>query len=104
MLKGNSKKRAARANRKLEISAIDLFCGVGGLTRGLIDEGINVVAGVDIDDACKYPYEKNNGTKFLKTDVETLRPSILSKRYPRDHFRVLVGCAPCQPFSKYTQG
>ncbi len=95
---------SVRAKRTTLISAIDLFCGVGGLTRGLIDEGVNVAAGVDIDEACKYPYEKNNGTTFWKKDVETLKPSAVSKRYPQGHFRVLVGCAPCQPFSKYTQG
>lgn len=104
MPRGKSKKVVVGAKRKLLISAIDLFCGVGGLTRGLIDEGINVVVGVDIDEASKYPYEKNNGTIFLKKDMETLKPRSLSRRYPRGHFRVLVGCAPCQPFSKYTQG
>jgi len=104
MPKGKSKKRSVQAKRTTPISAIDLFCGVGGLTRGLIDEGINVVAGVDIDNACQYPYEKNNGTIFLKKDVETLKPHSLSRRYPRGDFRILVGCAPCQPFSKYTQG
>jgi len=104
MLRAKPKKRSIRVKCKLPISAIDLFCGVGGLTRGLIDEGINVVAGVDIDEACKYPYEKNNGTIFLKKDVEILKRTTLSTRYPRGHFRVLVGCAPCQPFSKYTQG
>jgi DNA (cytosine-5)-methyltransferase 1 len=104
MPKVKSKKIAVGVKRKISISAIDLFCGVGGLTRGLIDEGISVVAGVDIDDACKYPYEKNNGTVFLKKDVATLTPSSISSSYPQGHFRVLVGCAPCQPFSKYTQG
>jgi DNA (cytosine-5)-methyltransferase 1 len=99
-----SKNAAVGDKRKLQVSAIDLFCGAGGLTRGLIDAGINVVAGVDIDEACKYPYEKNNGTIFVKKDMGTLKRSSLSNRYPRGHFRVLVGCAPCQPFSKYTQG
>ena len=35
---------------------IDLFCGVGGLTHGLLDAGLNVIAGFDIDPTCKYTY------------------------------------------------
>ena len=31
--------------------AIDLFCGAGGLTRGLHRAGWDVVAGIDVDDA-----------------------------------------------------
>ena len=31
------------------IKCIDLFCGVGGLTYGLQEEGLEVVAGFDID-------------------------------------------------------
>jgi DNA (cytosine-5)-methyltransferase 1 len=103
--------RKRKTNRKISpveewkaISAIDLFCGAGGLTRGLIDEGINVTAGVDIDTACQYPYEQNNGAKFLKSDVSKLSGDELEKLYPKGAVRVLVGCAPCQPFSKYTQG
>ena len=100
MPKTNSKKEKP----DIRISAIDLFCGVGGLTCGLIKQGINVVAGVDIDEECKYPYEENNSTVFLKRDVQKMKPGSLSRRYPKGHFRVLTGCAPCQPFSKYTQG
>jgi len=40
-------------------TAIDLFCGAGGLTRGLLDAGIPVVAGYDIAASCRYAYEHN---------------------------------------------
>ena len=33
----------------MTIKAVDLFCGVGGLTYGLQKAGIPVVAGIDID-------------------------------------------------------
>lgn len=90
---------------KGRIVAADIFCGVGGLTRGLLDAGIEVLAGYDIDEACKYPYEKNNYPAiFKKKDVVELNGDELARLYPRDSLRVLVGCAPCQPFSKYTQG
>jgi DNA (cytosine-5)-methyltransferase 1 len=97
-------KRTARIGLERRVSAIDLFCGAGGLTRGLIDKGIDVVAGVDIDAACKYPYERNNSAKFLQSDVAKLSGEELSALYPEGSVKVLVGCPPCQPFSKYTQG
>ncbi|MDP2208175.1 MAG: DNA cytosine methyltransferase [Bacteroidota bacterium] len=90
---------------KKRIVATDIFCGVGGLTRGLLDAGIEVVAGYDIDEACKYPYEKNNYPAIFKREsVTELSGGELSALYPDDCLKVLVGCAPCQPFSKYTQG
>ncbi len=42
----------------MPISAIDLFCGVGGLTHGLQLAGVPVVAGFDVENSCKYAYEK----------------------------------------------
>jgi DNA (cytosine-5)-methyltransferase 1 len=91
--------------RTLRVSAVDLFCGAGGLTRGLLDSGIKVVAGYDIDPACQYAYEANNkGASFHLQSVADLNSADLEAHYPAGHVRVLVGCAPCQPFSKYTQG
>ncbi len=89
----------------LKIRAIDLFCGAGGLTRGLLDAGIEVVAGYDVDKACRYPYEHNNHPAvFKKKSVANVTGKQLAALYPPNCWRVLVGCAPCQPFSKYTQG
>jgi DNA (cytosine-5)-methyltransferase 1 len=85
--------------------AVDLFCGAGGLTRGLLDAGIRVVAGYDIAEECRYPYEHNNRPAvFKKESVSDITGEQLSALYPQGCWRVLVGCAPCQPFSKYTQG
>ncbi|MFT6238411.1 MAG: DNA (cytosine-5)-methyltransferase 1 [Akkermansiaceae bacterium] len=85
--------------------AVDLFCGAGGLTRGLKDSGIEVVAGYDNDPACGFPYEKNNsGSRFKLKSVADLSAEEVEALYPIGKTRILVGCAPCQPFSKYTQG
>ncbi len=86
-------------------TAVDVFCGAGGLTRGLLDAGIPVVAGYDVDEACRFPYEHNNpGATFKKVSVTDLSGEMLAAHYPSGHMRILVGCAPCQTFSKYTQG
>ncbi len=93
----------------LSISAVDLFCGVGGLKYGLQQAGINVVAGLDIDETCKYPFEENNPSeesnkaKFISKDIREFTGAELSELYPEDSIKVLVGCAPCQPFSAQTR-
>ncbi|MGM8141479.1 DNA cytosine methyltransferase [Enterococcus italicus] len=87
----------------MRISAVDLFCGVGGLTRGLLDSGIDVVSGIDIEEKCKYPYESNNGAQFIQADIKKLNSSEVLSLYPQNSdFKMLAGCAPCQPFSSYS--
>lgn len=87
------------------ITAIDLFCGAGGLTHGLLKSKVNVVAGFDIEESCRYAYEKNNkGAKFFNQDVSTLSSEEVASLYPEGHIKLLAGCAPCQPFSSYSQG
>src|SRR5271165_4350378 len=89
---------------KKAATAVDLFCGAGGLTRGLLDTGVGVAAGYDIDEMCRFPFEHNNpGTRFHQRSITTLICSDLDRYYPKGHARILVGCAPCQTFSKYTQ-
>jgi DNA (cytosine-5)-methyltransferase 1 len=85
-------------------TVVDLFCGVGGLTHGLHLAGLNVAAGIDLDASCRYAYEHNNGeAQFIAADVSALAPAEIAALYPAEGVRVLVGCAPCQPFSKYTK-
>lgn len=94
-----------RRPSNVRATAIDLFCGAGGLTRGLLDAGVKVAAGYDIDDMCRFPYEYNNpGARFHRQSITTLTARDLARHYPKGHSRILVGCAPCQTFSKYTQG
>jgi DNA (cytosine-5)-methyltransferase 1 len=82
-----------------DFAVVDLFCGIGGLSHGLIKEQLIVSAGVDFDDSCRYAYEKNNNAKFLYRDVTELSAAELNGLYPNDKRKILVGCAPCQPFS-----
>ena len=87
----------------LNVAAVDFFCGIGGLTHGLIEAGIPVVAGIDIDETCKYAYEANNDSDFIHADITNLTGKEVSDLYPEGYAKILVGCAPCQPFSPHTQ-
>lgn len=83
-------------------AVVDLFCGVGGLTHGFIQEGFRVLAGYDSDVSCKYAFETNNETTFIHQSIERTTGVELEKRFADAQVKVLVGCAPCQPFSLYT--
>ena len=89
--------------KDIDIAAVDLFCGVGGLTHGLVRGGIRVIAGVDVDEACKFPYEANNPATFLADDVKTISARSISDLLQGSKLSLLAGCAPCQPFSTYSQ-
>jgi len=87
---------------KEKISAVDLFCGIGGLSYGLEKAGISVKAGIDIDETCRYSFEANCKTKFINKDIQKISGNELEILYGNAETRILVGCAPCQPFSSYT--
>lgn len=86
------------------ISVVDLFCGIGGMTHGFIKEGFRVIAGIDADPTCRYAYEANNrGVQFIEQDLDDISPEDVLCLYPPEDVKILIGCAPCQPFSKYTK-
>lgn len=93
-------------------SAVDLFCGAGGLTRGLLDADhndveIRVRAGFDLEAACEYPYTANNeGAEFVEEDLSRLlneddefTSETVDAYFGDAEVKILAGCAPCQPFS-----
>lgn len=88
---------------KVITSVVDLFCGVGGLSYGFRQEGFTVVAGIDTDESCRYAYEANVAAPFLRRDVSYLTGSILKELFLDEGYTILIGCAPCQPFSAYNQ-
>ncbi|HPM31314.1 MAG TPA: DNA cytosine methyltransferase, partial [Chryseolinea sp.] len=96
----------AKKKKKMSIkdfTVTDVFCGVGGLTHGFVLEKFKVDAGIDFDASCKYAFEKNNKSKFIHKDVTELGASELRSYFTRGKMKILVGCAPCQPFSVYNK-
>ena len=84
------------------IKAIDFCCGAGGLTRGLLDAGVSVVAGLDNDERLRKTYERNNQpSRFIAGDltevkIDTLRAEL---GIGEDDTTLYAACTPCQPFS-----
>lgn len=88
------------------IKAIDFFCGAGGLTRGMLDAGIKVLAGVDNDPRLRETYETNNSpSRFICRDARTVSIHELRREVGiMEGDRVLyAACTPCQPFSTLNQ-
>ena len=94
---------AETGQESYSISAVDLFCGIGGLTHGLLQADIKVNAGIDIDKTCRYAYQQNNAAQFIAKDIRCINSTQLSELYPANDIKLLVGCAPCQPFSPHTR-
>lgn len=90
-------------NKNSKIKAVDFFCSGGGMTCGLTQAGVNVIAGIDNDPKCRETYQKNNpDSKFILADVFELKESDLEKELKlkkNDDNLVLIGCSPCQFWS-----
>lgn len=105
MHNGQKKKRVrCTVHSKVSIKGVDLFCGAGGLTRGLEAAGIDVVVGVDVALGCEYAYTANNKARFLLKSIEDLTASAFSSAFDGAARTLVAGCAPCQPFSSYQRG
>jgi len=108
--------------------AVDFFCGAGGTTRGLIDAGGYVIAGIDKDARCRDTFTNNNSnetvdycqTRFMQFDIfpatdeypdgqqdelfEALDHDITYYRGKAPSVPLLFAiCAPCQLFTKLSK-
>jgi DNA (cytosine-5)-methyltransferase 1 len=83
------------------LNAIDLFAGCGGLSRGFIDAGYDILLGVDNDAAALETFKRNHsGAVALNADLsqaETFEKidEIIGKR----KVDVIIAGPPCQGFS-----
>lgn len=83
--------------------AIDLFCGCGGLTEGLKQAGIHVIAAVEIDAKAQATYSLNHpSVNLYKDDIRRLDPKAMMEQIgiKRGELTLLAGCPPCQGFSR----
>lgn len=83
------------------MNVLDLFCGCGGMTKGLTDAGLNVIAGIDIWDKAIENYKKNFDHLSICEDLTKLSPEIFQQKYNKKNKKIdiIVGGPPCQGFS-----
>lgn len=91
-----------KANKKT-LKAVDFFCGGGGMSFGMQQAGIKVIAGIDNEETCKETYEANiTEGQFIHADVFDLEEKELAERLNlkrNDDDLILIGCSPCQFWS-----
>lgn len=91
------------SNSYNKLKAVDFFCGGGGMSFGMQNAGIEILAGIDNEESCKATYEANIGKdKFILADVFELTEKELQKKVglkKRDKNLILIGCSPCQFWS-----
>ena len=83
-------------------TAIDLFCGCGGLTVGLKKAGFRVLGAVDNDALAMATYTANHsGVYPFNQDISSLTTLKVKRRLKikKGKLDLLAGCPPCQGFS-----
>lgn len=86
----------------MRYTAIDLFSGCGGLTRGLKDAGYRVLAAVEIDrKACETYRANHQNVVLLSEDIRQVSSAKLMRiaGLKKGQLDLLAGCPPCQGFS-----
>ncbi len=82
-------------------TAVDLFCGCGGVTAALKERHFRVVAAVDNNALACESYRRNHRrVRLYERDIELVDPSeIRNQCLGGANLDLLVVCSPCQPFS-----
>lgn len=87
----------ATQEAEMRLRVIDLFCGAGGLTRGLVASKAFVpVFANDLDVDSVASYRANFGDHCIQGDLWSL---LQTDRFTRELADVVVGGPPCQGFS-----
>lgn len=84
------------------LTAIDLFCGCGGLTTGLKQAGFRVLGAVDNDELALDTYAVNHPEVHLwRGDVSLVTRASVKREIgiASGELDLLAGCPPCQGFS-----
>jgi len=85
---------------RVELVAIDLYAGCGGMSEGLRQAGFRVVAAVEIDPRAARTYRLNHpATHLLQQDIRTVSPEVLRRLLGGSELHLLAACPPCQGFS-----
>ncbi|WP_414048583.1 DNA cytosine methyltransferase [Macrococcus animalis] len=83
----------------MKYKVIDLFSGVGGFSRGFIENDFEVLLAVEYDKNIAYSYKKNHPhTEVLNEDITTIDIKSVFEKYK--NIDVIIGGPPCQGFSQ----
>ena len=80
-------------------SAIDLFCGAGGLTEGLRRAGYDIRWALDYDESAVETHRENHGEYAIRADIRETHPSEDGPNIEPGDLDLVAGGPPCPSFS-----
>lgn len=82
-------------------TAVDLFCGAGGASLGLVQAGWDLRLAADVDLACSLTHQANLSGKFLTADIRTMDAGEVMRAagVSPGQLDLLFAGPPCQGFS-----
>lgn len=84
------------------LSAIDLFCGAGGLSAGFLQEGYEIALGIDFDEPSVDTFETNFGPgSAVHADLLKYTAKDARRDAGARDIDVILGGPSCQPFSTH---
>jgi DNA (cytosine-5)-methyltransferase 1 len=92
-----------RSTDTAPLTVLDLFSGLGGLSAGLRDVGFHIVAAAEIDPDSVETYSANHPDVPILGDVKNLTGADILLRTGLASVDAVVGCPPCQGFSRLTE-
>ena len=84
-----------------QLSCLDLFCGCGGFSLGMLRAGFSVLAAVDFNAEAIAVFRRNfpEVRTVLEADLTKFQPQELAALVDVTTVDVIVGGPPCQGFS-----
>lgn len=84
----------------LNLLAIDVFSGVGGLSEGLYQAGFKTALAFELDEIAATAYKLNHpDTEVIVDDIRNVSVDEIKKKLNGKTIHLLAGCPPCQGFS-----
>lgn len=89
---------------KSRLTFVDLFCGAGGLSKGLEMAGLEGICGLDFFEEACMTYSRNFHHPFVNGDIRSVDTKqrfydTVRKQLAGRHLDIVAGGFPCQGFS-----